>query len=110
MFRIIEVATGYDIHSVTGFHRQIPLPVSGEFEYHWTAQMNVPPGTYHVSLSIWDKASNTHVFTAPKLQVEVLATTPFDGTVQMNSRWLAARLGTPEQVSSTELSGARQTA
>jgi energy-coupling factor transporter ATP-binding protein EcfA2 len=99
-FRVVDPATGSDVHSVTGFQRQIPLPTSGEFEYHWTAQMNLPPGTYRVNMFIWDKESDGHVFSGPELPIEVLESTPFYGGVQMNSRWLAAKLGVPAESSS----------
>jgi lipopolysaccharide transport system ATP-binding protein len=92
-FRIIDPATGTHVHSVTGDQRQIPLPVRGEFEYHFTAQMNLPAGPYVVEVFIWDSATNSHAINGLTLRVEVLESTPFYGGVQMNSRWLAAKLG-----------------
>jgi len=109
-FRVVDPATGADVHSVTGFQRQIPLPVNGEFEYHWTVQMNVSPGTYRVNVFIWDKASNTQVLIGPDLQIEVLASTPFYGHVQMNTRWFAAKLGVPGDAKSDLLTETPQTA
>jgi homopolymeric O-antigen transport system ATP-binding protein len=91
--RIVDESTGADIHSVTGLQRDIPLPVSGEFEYHLTFQMNVQPGTYKVHAFIWDAVSNKHVVNGPQLQIEILERLPFYCGVQMNARWRAPKLG-----------------
>jgi lipopolysaccharide transport system ATP-binding protein len=99
-FRVID-PSGSDVHSVTGYQRQIPLPVSGDFEYHITAQMNLPPGQYAVEAFIWDSASNEHVIAGPRLQIEVLESTPFYGGVQLNSRWQVLESGVPDQLSAS---------
>jgi lipopolysaccharide transport system ATP-binding protein len=109
-FRVVDPVTGTDVYSVTGFQRQIPLPVRGEFEYQLTAQMNLPAGTYHVEVFIWDSAPNLHAITGPRLQIEVLESTPFYGGVQMNSRWLATNLAVPSVASVTEAASERQSA
>ena len=91
-FRIRETETAAQVHSVTGLQRGIPLPVSGEFEYHLTFQMNVQPGRYSVEPLIWDAVSNETVIVGPALPIEVLERLPFYCEVQMNSRWLAPKL------------------
>ena len=100
-FRVVDPATESDVHSVTGYQRHIPLPVSGDFEYHITAQMNLPAGQYGVEAFIWDSVSNAHVITGPRLQIEVLESTPFYGGVQMNSRWQVLESGVPDQLSAS---------
>ena len=91
-FRVRDTATGAQVHSVTGLQRSIPLPVSGEFEYHLTLQMNVQPGRYSVEPLIWDAISNQTEIVGPALPIEVLERLPFYCEVQMNSRWLAPKL------------------
>ena len=101
-FRIADVRTGAEVHSVTGFHRQVPLPTNGPFEYHFTVQMNVPPGAYTVQPFIWDSATHANPAVGPILQIEVLEKLPFYGTVQLNSRWKvvepAARVEAADEV------------
>ena len=94
-FRVTDLTTGKDVHSVTGIQRDIPLPVRGEFEYHLTLQMNVQPGSYQVHAFIWDAAANQHVVSGPHLQIEVLERLPFYSGVQMNSRWRAPKPAVP---------------
>jgi len=92
--RVIHPRTGRDAYSITGLHRNIPLPVHGEFEYEIVLQMNVPPGTYQVMPFIWDVSTNQQVLAGPRLQVEVLERLPFYGEIQMNSRWHAVKTAT----------------
>jgi hypothetical protein len=75
------------VHVITGHHRDVPLPVDGEFEYRVRLQMNVPPGAYHIRPFIWDSLKKQEVNSGPYLQVEVLDRLPFYGAVQMNSEW-----------------------
>ncbi|HWJ13979.1 MAG TPA: ABC transporter ATP-binding protein [Gemmatimonadaceae bacterium] len=91
-FRIRDTATATQVHSVTGLQRGIPLPVTGEFEYHLTLQMNVQPGRYTVEPVIWNAISNETILTGPSLPIEVLERLPFYCEVQLNSRWLAPKL------------------
>jgi ABC-type polysaccharide/polyol phosphate transport system ATPase subunit len=90
--RVRDAATAAQVHSVTGLQRGIPLPVSGEFEYHVTFQMNVQPGRYSVEPLIWDAITNQTEIVGPALPIEVLERLPFYCEVQMNSRWLAPKL------------------
>jgi len=92
-FRIVNATTGTNVHSVTGYQRQITLPTRGEFEYQFTMQMNVPAGRYNIEAFIWDAEANVHAITGPSLQVEVLEGAPFYGAVQMNSRWSVIKSG-----------------
>jgi ABC-type polysaccharide/polyol phosphate transport system ATPase subunit len=92
-FRIVNRATGKNVHSVTGYQRQIALPTHGEFEYQFTMQMNVPAGRYNVEAFIWDVQANVHAITGPALHIEVLEGAPFYGAVQMNSRWSVIKSG-----------------
>jgi len=91
--RIIDLRTGVDVHSVTGFQRKIPLPTRGEFNYRLAFQMNVPPGAYDVHMHVWDSAPGAHPHPVPgiRLRVEVLEQVQFYGPVQMNSRWDAPK-------------------
>jgi hypothetical protein len=89
----VKAATGTNVHSVTGYQRQITLPTCGEFEYQFTMQMNVPAGRYNIEAFIWDAEANVHAITGPSLQVEVLEGAPFYGAVQMNSRWSVIKSG-----------------
>lgn len=91
--RVVDPRTNTDIHSVTGLQRDVPLPLCGEFEYHITLQMNVPPGAYQVQPFIWDAVSNRRTISGPRLRIEVLDRMPFYGEVQMNSRWRVAKAG-----------------
>lgn len=101
-FRVRDAATSTQVHSVTGLQRGIPLPVSGEFEYHLTVQMNVQPGRYSVEPVIWDAVSNKTLIVGPVLPIEVLERLPFYCEVQMNSRWLAPKLAAlPKNVGAT---------
>ena len=102
-FRVIDPKTESDVHSVTGFQRKIPLPVKGEFEYRLTAQMNLPPGPYAIEAFIWDAATNRHMIRGPRLQIEVLESTPFYGGVQLNSKWCVVRSGVPGDHTDTTL-------
>ncbi len=92
-FRIVDPKTGADVYSVTGYQRGIPLPVRGDFEYRFTAQMNIPPGMYDLEVFIWDSETNRHAITGPRLQIEVLERMPFYGGVQMNTRWSIVKSG-----------------
>jgi len=94
-FRIVDSKTRADMHSVTGFQRGVPLPLRGEFEYHLTVQMNLPPGTYEVQPIVWDSATYQDVIAGPRLQIEVLEKSQFYGAVQLNSRWVAPKSGVP---------------
>ena len=89
--RIVEPKTRAEVHTVTGIQRGIPLPVSGEFEYQFTLDMNVPPGTYEVYAVVWDATIWGDVITGPRLHVEVLEGKPFYGNVQMNTDWRVLR-------------------
>lgn len=106
-FRIADLRTGAEIYSVTGFHRQVPLPVSGRFEYHFTVQMNVAPGPYTVQPYIWDSMTRSSPATGPILQIEVLEKMAFYGTVQLNSRWKVVEPGVGEKLADPSI---RQTA
>src|SRR5689334_21563895 len=86
-FRVRDIRTGEDVHSVTGFQRSVPLPVSGAFEYELTVQMNVQPGTYQVQAFVWDAISGQEIVTGSSLLIEVIERMPFYSEVQLNSRW-----------------------
>jgi len=90
-FRIVEPKTRSEVHTITGIQRGVPLPVSGEFEYEFTLQMNLPPGTYEAYPVVWDAATWSDVITGPRLHVEVLEGKPFYGAVQLNSGWRVLR-------------------
>jgi hypothetical protein len=90
-FRIVEPKTRTEVHTITGIQRGVPLPVSGEFEYEFTFQMNLAPGTYEAYPVVWDAASWSDVITGPRLHVEVLEGKPFYGGVQLNSGWRVLR-------------------
>lgn len=85
--RIAERESRAGIHTVTGLQRGVPLPVSGRFEYHFTLQMNVPPGAYKVFPVVWDSAASRDVIIGPDLQIDVLEGKAFSGSVQMNMEW-----------------------
>jgi len=106
-FRICDLRSGAEIHSVTGFHRQVPLPTTGTFEYYFTVQMNVPPGAFTVQPFIWDSLTQANPAVGPILQIEVLEKLPFYGTVQLNSRWKVVETGTRTEVADADV---RQTA
>jgi ABC-type polysaccharide/polyol phosphate transport system ATPase subunit len=97
-FRVIDPETNTDVHSVMGYQRQIALPTHGEFEFQFTAQMNLPPGSYGIEPFIWDSDSNAHVITGPRLQFHVLESSGFYGGIQMNSRWLALKPGVQPEI------------
>jgi homopolymeric O-antigen transport system ATP-binding protein len=101
-FRVTDLSTGTDVHSVTGLQRAIPVPVRGDFEYHLTLQMNVQPGSYRVHAFIWDAVANQHVVNGPQLQIEVLERLPFYCGVQMNSRWRAPKSAAPNLTAATD--------
>jgi ABC-type polysaccharide/polyol phosphate transport system ATPase subunit len=109
-FRIVNAKTGMNVHSVTGFQRQITLPTRGEFEYQFTMQMNVPAGRYNIEAFIWDAETNVHAITGPALQVQVLEGAPFYGAVQMNSRWSVIKSGAVSTATSKSEVPTRQTA
>jgi ABC-type polysaccharide/polyol phosphate transport system ATPase subunit len=96
--RIIDLRTGTDVHSVTGFHRKIPLPTKGDFNYRFTFQMNVPPGSYDVHMHVWDSAMESHPVPGVRLRVEVLERLPFYGPIQMNSRWEAPKTAAGDEL------------
>jgi ABC-type polysaccharide/polyol phosphate transport system ATPase subunit len=89
--------SGSNIHTITGRHCDVPLPVEGEFEYQVTLQMNARPGTYHVRPFIWDSLTGQEVSSGPFLQIEVVERLPFFGDVQMNSRWRVMMAGAARQ-------------
>jgi len=91
--RIIDLRTGTDVHSVTGFQRKVPLPTHGEFNYRFTFQMNVPPGAYDFHMHVLDSApgAHQHPIAGVRLRIEVLERVQFYGPVQMNSRWEAPK-------------------
>jgi len=91
--RIHDLRSGAEIHSVTGLHRHVPLPTKGRFEYHFSIQMNVPPGAYSVQPFIWDAETHANPSVGPILQLEVLERMPFHGAVQLNSRWKVIEAG-----------------
>jgi ABC-type polysaccharide/polyol phosphate transport system ATPase subunit len=94
-FRVVELQTGTGLYAVTGFHRDVPLPTRGEFEYHLTLQMNVPAGKYAVEVFVWDSVAARHRIQGPSLEIEVLEGVPFSGGVQMNSTWSVEKSGVP---------------
>jgi ABC-type polysaccharide/polyol phosphate transport system ATPase subunit len=94
-FHIVDSVTGTDLYSVVGANRGIPLPVKGQFEYHVSVQMNLPPGKYIAQAFIWDSETFRHVIAGQRLQVEVLERMHFYGRVQMNARWTAPLPGLP---------------
>jgi len=106
-FRVGNIRTGAEVHSITGFHREVPLPVQGRFEYQLTLQMNVAPGPYSVQPYIWDSATQSHPAAGPVLQIEVLEKSPFYGPIQLNSRWKVVHAAT--RVAESEID-VRQTA
>jgi hypothetical protein len=91
--RIIDLRTGIDVYSVTGFNRKVPLPTRGEFNYRMAFQMNVPPGAYDIHMHVWDSAKDAHPHpvAGTRLRVEVLERLQFYGPVQMNARWEAPK-------------------
>jgi len=109
-FRVVDPDTGTDVHSVTGYQRDIPLPVRGAFEYELTLQMNIPAGKYCVEAFIWDSERNVHAITGPRIPIEVLEGAPFYGAVQMNSRWSTLKSGVPEVAVISAHNGKRHTA
>jgi lipopolysaccharide transport system ATP-binding protein len=106
-FRVADLRTGAEIHSVTGFHRQVPLPTNGTFEYHFTIQMNVPPGAYTVQPFIWDSVTHANPAGGASLQIEVLENLQLYGDVKLNSRGKVVETGTRIEVVDA---GVRQTA
>jgi lipopolysaccharide transport system ATP-binding protein len=86
--RVVDSISGTSVHSVTGLERGIDLP-TGPFEYDITMQMNLPPGSYHIDVNIWDLVARTDVSTGPRLQIEVLENKKFWGSVQLNCSWSA---------------------
>jgi ABC-type polysaccharide/polyol phosphate transport system ATPase subunit len=92
--RVIDLRTGVDVHSVAGVHRNVPLPVRGNFTHRLTLQMNLPPGAYDVDFHVWDSALQTHPIPGIRLRVEVLERMPFFGPIQLNTRWEAVKSGT----------------
>jgi hypothetical protein len=93
---VIDLRTGMHVHSVTGLHREVPLPVRGEFRYRLTFQMNVAPGAYDVDVHIWDSILLNHPVPGIRLRVEVLDRMPFYGTTQLNSRWEVQKSAVPD--------------
>ena len=108
-FHIVDVASGTGLHLVLGEHRGIALPTKGQFEYHFTVQMNLPPGKYFAQAFIWDSAKSQHTIAGQRLQVEVLERMQFYGGVQLNSRWSAPLTGSPDATSIAP-DGTRQSA
>jgi ABC-type polysaccharide/polyol phosphate transport system ATPase subunit len=89
--RVVESASRSEIHTITGIQRGVPLPVSGQFEYHFTLQMNVRAGTYTVYPVVWDAAGQLDPVTGPSVHVEVLEGKEFFGPVQLNAEWTVAQ-------------------
>lgn len=85
--------SGANIHVITGRHRDVPLPVQGEFEYSLTFQMNTRAGPYHIRPFVWDAVTGQEVCSGPFLQIEVVESLPFFGEVQMKSRWDVIKSG-----------------
>jgi len=96
VIRVTDLRTGATAHSVTGFQRDVPIPVAGEFKYRVTLQMNVAPGAYDVDALVWDSVLHAHVVHGPAVRVEVLERLPFYGGTQMNSRWDVLSAGTTD--------------
>jgi len=94
--RIIDVRTGNDVYAVTGFQRDIPLPVRGEFKYRLTFEMNVAPGAYDVSVFIWDSVLLTRPIVGPPIRVNILERHPFYGVAQLKTKWEAPKTAVPE--------------
>ena len=92
-FRVRDLRTGAELHSVTGYHRSVPLPTKGSFEYHFTVQMNVPPGAFSVQPLVWDTDNWSEPAAGPLLQVEVVEKNAFFGSVQLNSKWKVVESG-----------------
>jgi lipopolysaccharide transport system ATP-binding protein len=85
--RIVERENPAGIYFVTGEQRGVPLPVSGQFEYQLSLQMNVPAGRYTAYPVVWDSAGHRDVTIGPSIHVDVLEGKAFHGTVQMNLEW-----------------------
>ena len=85
--RIVEAASRSEIHTITGIQRGVPLPVSGQFEYHFSFHMNVPAGTYTAYPVVWEAGGQHDIITGPSIHIEVLEGKPFFGPVQMNAEW-----------------------
>jgi ABC-type polysaccharide/polyol phosphate transport system ATPase subunit len=109
-FHIVDITTGRDVHLVLGDQREIKLPTRGPFEYHFTVQMNLPPGTYFAQAFIWDSLRKQHSIAGPRLPIEVLERLQFYGGVQLNSRWTAPITGVPAATVITGEKTARRTA
>ena len=101
--RIRDLRTGAEIHSVTGFHRHVPLPTKGKFEYHFSIQMNVPPGAYTVQPFIWDSETFANPSVGPLLHIEVLERMPFHGAVQLNSHWKVIEAGAEVRIDGLDI-------
>jgi ABC-type polysaccharide/polyol phosphate transport system ATPase subunit len=93
--RITNQRTGGDVYAVSGFQREISLPLRGSFVYRLTFHMNVPPGSYDVHAYIWDPGRDLHIVTGIKLKVEVLERMPFLGVAQLNVRWKVIESAAP---------------
>ena len=85
--RIVARENPAGIYFVTGQQRGVPLPVSGQFEYQFSLQMNVPAGRYTAYPVIWDHAGQRDVTIGPSVHIDVLEGKPFHGSVQMNMEW-----------------------
>jgi homopolymeric O-antigen transport system ATP-binding protein len=109
-FHIVDPVTGREVHSITGQQRGIALPVRGNFEYHFTLQMNLPPGNYIAQAFIWDHGRNQHAVAGQRLQVEVLERLRFHGGVQLNSRWSAPITGVPDAAPAAVVNRTRHSA
>jgi ABC-type polysaccharide/polyol phosphate transport system ATPase subunit len=99
---VIDLRTGMHVHSVTGFQRDVPLPVQGEFKYRLTFQMNVAPGAYDIDVHIWDSVLHNHPVPGIRLRVEVLERMPFYGATQLNSRWDVQKAAIPDITPNTK--------
>jgi ABC-type Na+ transport system ATPase subunit NatA len=96
--RVTNQRTGADVYSVSGFQREILVPLRGTFVYRLTFQMNVPPGPYDIHAYFWDPGRDIHIVTGIKLRVEVLERMPFLGPAQLNVKWNVVRSASPEFV------------
>jgi hypothetical protein len=93
--RVTNQRTGADVYSVSGFQREISVPLRGQFVYRLTFQMNLPPGPYDVHAYFWDPGQDIHIVTGIKLRVDVLERMPFLGRAQLNVRWNVVQSAAP---------------
>ena len=84
-FLVRSLQTGEVLYASSTHSLGVDVPLEGDFTTVGSLAMNVPPGSYSLECHVWDQVLMKHLHYGPPTLIQVKASDPFMGSVQMNA-------------------------